>query len=192
MKKNFVIPVFIAAFAALIGAGAFIAIPAGVTVVPIVMQNMFAVLSGCLLGGLNGGAAALLFVLAGTLGLPVFSGGRSGVAHILGPTGGFLIGYILAAAISGLIAGKPKILQKTGKVKYVLRIAVSAAAGFVVLYVPGVLWFMHTRNASFASTMAACVLPFILGDVIKCVLTVLLSLKFRPVIARYLNSDERP
>ncbi len=185
MNKKLIMSIFTALCAALIAAGAFIAIPAGPSMVPIVLQNMLAVLAGSLLGGLNGGLAALLFVFAGALGLPVFSGGRGGFAHLLGPTGGFLTGYIIAAFAAGFIAGRPSLSEKKSKRIVFVRICLATLAGFIILYVPGVLWFMYSRKASLGATMAACVIPFIPGDCIKMVLTVILSLKLRPLIARY-------
>lgn len=190
MNKKLLTSIFTALCAALIAAGAFIVIPAGPTPVPIVMQNMFAVLAGCLLGGLSGGIATIIFVFAGCIGLPVFSGGRAGFAHLLGPTGGFLIGYIFGAILAGLILGKPEFTENTSKIKVLIRTAIAAVAGFAILYVPGVIWFMYSRNASLGATMAACVIPFIPGDLIKIVITVLVSIKIRPIIARYTTTED--
>ena len=136
--------VFIVLFAALICAGCFIAVPVGAGGVPIVLQNMFAVLAGCILGGTGGFFASLIFVAAGMLGLPVFSGGRGGIAHVLGPTGGFIFGYVLASLAAGLIAQKPRATEK-GRMT-LMRLVLAAAAGFTVLYVPGVLWFMQVTK----------------------------------------------
>ena len=90
--------VFTALFAALICAGSVIAIPAGP--VPIVLQNAFAVLAGLLLGPIQGAGAVGLFLIAGALGLPVFSGGKGGFAVFAGPTGGYLAGYFFAALVA--------------------------------------------------------------------------------------------
>nr|WP_255947031.1 biotin transporter BioY [Brucepastera parasyntrophica] len=85
MKTATLKSVFTAVFAALICAGSVIAIPLGP--IPIVLQNAFAILSGLLLGPLQGAGAVGLFLIAGFLGLPVFSGGKSGIVAITGPTG---------------------------------------------------------------------------------------------------------
>lgn len=186
MNKKLIMSIFTALFAAIIAAGAFIAIPAGPSMVPIVLQNMLAVLAGCLLGGLNGGLATLLFLFAGALGLPVFSGGRGGLAHFLSPTGGFLIGYVIAAFTAGFIAGRPTLSKKEPKNYTIIRICIATIVGFVLLYIPGIAWFMYSRKATFGATMAACVIPFIPGACIKMILTAILSLKLRPLIARYI------
>ena len=88
-----------AVFAALICAGWMMSIPVGS--IPIVLQNALAVLAGLLLGPLFGGLSVLLFLVAGAVGLPVFSGGSGGFAVFAGPTGGFLVGYLAAAVVGG-------------------------------------------------------------------------------------------
>jgi len=99
MKQKPVKSVFTALFAAIICAGSVIAIPIGP--VPITLQNAFAIMAGLLLGPLQGAGAVGLFLLAGALGLPVFSGGKGGLAIITGPTGGYLAGYFIGALVAG-------------------------------------------------------------------------------------------
>jgi len=89
--------------AALIAVGAYIAIPIPIVPVPIVLQNLFVLLAGLLLGSRWGLASMGLYLLAGSIGLPVFSGGRGGLAHFLGPTGGYLIGFAVEAWLVGFI-----------------------------------------------------------------------------------------
>ena len=101
---------FVALFAAIISVGCFISIPIGV--VPIVLQNALAILSGVLLGTKLAGAPTALFLVAGLVGLPVYAGGASGVAVWMGPTGGFLPGYLIGAIVAGLIAGVPTVEEK--------------------------------------------------------------------------------
>ena len=101
---------FIALFAAIISFGAFIRIPLGP--VPIVFQNILCVFSGIVFGGIYAGAPTALFLTAGLIGLPVYSGGTGGLGVWAGPTGGFLLGYLLAAVLAGLIAGKPRVTEK--------------------------------------------------------------------------------
>ncbi len=83
--------VFASLFAALMAAGAYLSIPIGP--VPIVLQNMFVLLAGLLLGNRWGLASVAVYLLAGVCGLPVFAGGLGGIGRIVGPTGGYLIGY---------------------------------------------------------------------------------------------------
>ena len=187
---------FVALFAAIICVGCFIKIPLGV--IPIVLQNVLCVLTGALLGGFAGAAPTAIFLLAGLVGLPVYSGGTSGLAVWLGPTGGFLPGYLLGALITGLICGKPDLAEKKVTAGWVVRLTLGILAGMIILYIPGVIRFAYWAGAAgkvpadktaFAYAMAACVLPFIPGDILKIVVAVPVALKLRPVVAQYLYSE---
>lgn len=189
---------FIALFAAIICVGCFIKIPVGV--VPVVLQNVLCILTGVLLGGFLGGAPAALFLLAGLIGLPVYSGGSGGIAVWLGPTGGFLPGYLLGAFVAGLIAGKPSVTEKKITLKTALRVAAAIVAGMVILYIPGVIRFAYwalgagkvpADKSVVAYTMGACVIPYIPGDIIKTIVAVPVALKLRPVLAQYLYSEKK-
>ena len=187
---------FIALFAAIICVGCFIKIPLGV--IPIVLQNVLCILCGVLLGGLLGGAPTALFLLAGLIGLPVYSGGTGGLAVWLGPTGGFLPGYLLGAVVAGFIAGKPSVEQKKISAVLVIRISLAIFAGMLILYIPGVIRFSYwaaaagkvpSEKTAFAYTLGACVIPYIPGDILKTVIVIPVALKLRPVLAQYLYED---
>jgi len=168
-----------ALFAALIAAGAFFVIPVGP--VPIVLQNLFALLSGLILGPVLGAAAVALYLLAGILNFPVFAGGVGGVARFAGPTGGYLVGYLFAAVIAGLIAGRPKI--KTP----LIRIIIAVILGLLVVYIPGVTWLKISRNLDWTRALLAGFTPFIIGDVLKGVAAVLIAPRLRRIAADLLE-----
>ena len=198
MKNQSILKVsFVALFAAIICVGCFIRIPLGV--IPIVLQNALCILCAVLLGGMLAGAPAALFLLAGLIGLPVYSGGTGGLAVWLGPTGGFLPGYLLGAIAAGFIAGKPKVTEKKVTVKQVVRVSLAVLAGLVIIYIPGVIRFSYWATAAgkvpvektaLAYTMAACVIPYIPGDILKAVIAVPVALKLRPVLAQYLYESD--
>lgn len=198
MKNKSVLKIsFIALFAAIICVGCFIRIPLGV--IPIVLQNVLCILCAVLLGGVFGGAPAALFLLAGLIGLPVYSGGTGGLAVWLGPTGGFLPGYLLGAIAAGFIAGKPDVGEKKLTAGVVIRVSVAVVAGLVILYIPGVIRFSYWATAAgkvpvektaLAYTMAACVIPYIPGDILKAVIAIPVALKLRPVLAQYLYESD--
>ena len=96
--------VLIALGAASIAVGAFIAIPLPLSPVPIVLQNFFILLIALVLGPRMGTASVALYLLLGALGLPVFAGGKGGLAHFFGPTGGYLAGFLLSAWVTGVLA----------------------------------------------------------------------------------------
>jgi biotin transport system substrate-specific component len=182
--KLFIRIAFIALFAALTAAGAFIAIPVGP--IPIVLQNLFAVLSGLILGPAMGGAAVGLYLLAGVLGFPVFAGGTGGIARFAGPTGGFLPGYLLAAITAGLIAGKPKADARPS----LLRIIAAVIAGFLVVYLPGVSWLKISRNLDWGRALLMGFAPFIIGDVLKGIAAVLIAPRLRRTAADFLDGNK--
>lgn len=178
--------VFTALFAALTAVCGFISIPVPGTPIPIVLQNMLVVLTGLMLGPVWGVAATVLFLAAGALGLPVFSGGTGGFARLMGPTGGFLYGYALATLVAGLIAQRPKYGARTP----VLRLVLATVLGFVVMYIPGVLHFMRVMDKTFSQTMTLCVVPYIPGDIVKMVVAVLLSSRLRITASSYVFNDD--
>jgi len=190
--------VFIALFAAIICAGAFMKIPLGL--VPIVLQNVLCILSGVLFGGIISAAPTALFLLAGLVGLPVYSGGSSGPAVWIGPTGGFLAGYLFGALLAGLIAGKPDVDESKITWKNAVRITIAIFAGMIILYVPGVIHFARwarkmekvpADKTALAFTLSACVLPYLPGDLLKIIVAVPVALKIRPLLARYLYPNEK-
>lgn len=195
MKKKVVLmPVFVALFAAVICVGCFMRIPLGV--VPIVLQNALSILVAVILGGVWGGLPALLFFVAGVIGLPVFSGGTGGLSVVLGPTGGFIWGYVIGAFAAGLIAGKPAVGEKGKLISWsTLRVVLAIVAGMVILYIPGIIHFSRwalgagkvpADKSVLAYTMGACVIPYLPGDLLKILVAIPVAVKVRPVVAQYL------
>jgi biotin transport system substrate-specific component len=158
----------------------FVALCAQITVplwpVPVTGQT-FAVLSvGLICGWRVGGAALLLYLIEGALGLPFFAGGAGGWASVVGPSGGYIWGFVLAAALVGYLAER-------GWDRNVLRTAAALFLGNVVLYVPGLIWlalfyagpgqdYIAATGASTAwgASINAGLLPFLLGDALKLAL----------------------
>lgn len=174
-----------------LGSFMFIALPDGI---PITVQNMFAALTGLVLGGLQGAGAVGLFLLLGVAGLPVFSGCRGGLAVLQGASGGFLIGYFPAALAGGLIIGSPLKYEKKS-VSFIVRLALATLIAFALPYLFGIPWFMAVREAegnaqTLSQAFSAALLPFIPGDCIKMLLSCLLACVFRPLVARLLYPDD--
>ncbi len=164
--------VYASLFAALTAVGAFIAIPIGP--VPIVLQNMFVYLAGLLLGGRWGLASVGVYLLAGATGLPVFAGGLGGMGRFVGPTGGYLIGYLPAVYLIGTIAQR----------KYPRMVAdvLAMICGTLVLYAFGVLWLKVVSGMSLTKTLAMGMYPFLIGDAIKIAAAAVIARALRPVI----------
>jgi biotin transport system substrate-specific component len=164
--------VYAALLAALMAAGAFLAIPIGP--VPIVLQNMFVLLAGLLLGSNWGLAGVAVYLLTGACGLPVFAGGLGGIGRIVGPTGGYLMGYLPAVFIAGYIS------EKTGKRIGYDILAMTCAT--VVLYACGVTWLKILTSMTWSKTMMAGMYPFLVGDALKIVAAALMARALRPII----------
>ncbi len=174
----------VALFAALIAAGTFIAFPLPVSPVPIVLQNLFVVLAGLVLGPALGAAAVAVYLLVGAVGAPVFAGATGGFAHFFGPTGGYLAGYLAAALVAGLVAGKPRPEVKTP----ILALAAAAVLAFLAVYVPGVLRLKAVLGADWSKALAAGFLPFIAGDLVKAAIAVAVAPRLRRLAADHLHA----
>ncbi len=147
--------------AALIAAGAFVHIPLGP--VPISLQTMFVLLAGFLLGPWRGALTLILYEVAGLLGLPVFAGGKSGLAVFLGPTGGYLLGFIVCALVAGLAVRGLKPGQTPGWGKLLLF----GGLGLFSIYAIGVPRLAMVMDASLGKAFAVGMLPFLPGTVLK-------------------------
>ena len=154
----------ISLFTALIAVGSYIAVPIPGSPVPVVLANLFAVLAGMVLGPKAGAASTTLYLMLGLAGLPVFAAGTGGIAHLAGPTGGFLIGYVLAAIVSGSLLG---VLSKRTSFRCTVAGAIAATAGLLTVYIPGVFWMSVVLDLSPAAAIAAGVIPFLPGDIAK-------------------------
>jgi biotin transport system substrate-specific component len=135
------------------------------TPVPITGQTLAWLLCGLVLGSGRGVASQAIYVLAGGLGLPVFAGGSSGLAVLLGPSGGYLLGGLLAAWTVGRLAER-------GMERRLPSALATMAVGEIVLYVPGLLDLARFVGPS--HLLVEGFLPFVPGDVLKMLLAALL------------------
>lgn len=159
--------VVFAAFIAVLGL--FPGVYVGATGVPIVVQNMGPFLAGVLVGATRAVSAVVLFLALVAIGLPLLSGGRGGLAPFVGPSGGFLLGWILSALVSGLIA---QAAARRGRPGF-LVLLLAAFAGLVADYVIGVPWLaVYTGSWSTALTGS---LVFVPGDLVKVVVAALIA-----------------
>ena len=173
--------VYASLMAALIATGALVAIPIGP--VPIVLQNMFVFLAGILLGSRWGLASLTVYLLAGACGLPVFAGGSGGIGRIIGPTGGYLLGYLPVVFVVGLIC------EKFGRRTVTDLIAM--VCGSAILYSCGVTWLKILTGMSWMKSLALGMVPFLLGDALKIVAAAMIVKVLRPVLQLPI-SESRP
>ncbi|VBB06415.1 bioy protein [Lucifera butyrica] len=167
-------------FAALLAISSQIYIPIGP--VPHTLQIMFVFLAGFILGGRWGFISVLLWVLLGVFGLPVFSEGKSGLAALAGPTGGFLVGFMVAAYLVGRCVEQGKLSAK-------MTVAVLLCVLFIVygLGLAGFLlsfhFFLH-KSMTLNQAMLIAVIPFLPFDIIKTALAAYLGIKIRRALVR--------
>lgn len=161
-------------FAALTAILSQISIPLPFTPVPINLATLSVLLSGAILGKNGGAISQLVYVLLGAIGLPVFAKFSSGIQIILGPTGGYIIGYIIAAFIVGMITEK--------YAKSMITYIISMIVGIIACYILGTSWFIHVTGSGLITALTMCVFPFIIGDLIKIVLGSFLVKRLRKII----------
>ncbi len=142
-------------FAVLVALGARLSVP--LLPVPMTLQVPFVLLAGAFLGARRGASSMALYLGAGALGLPVFAAG-GGLPYLLGPTGGYLVGFLPAAALVGLLTH--------GRRRF-LRLVLAMTAGMLVLHALGALHLMLISGRSLAAALEAGLLPFVLGDLLK-------------------------
>lgn len=149
--------------------GARVAIPLPGTPVLFTLQVLCVLLAGALLGPRLGAASQLAYVAVGAMGAPVFAAG-GGLAYLLGPTGGYLLAFPVAAFVVGLVAGR------SGGA---LRLLAGLAAGAVVIQAGGAAWLL-VITGSVEQAFLLGVGPFLLVDVVKVGLALLIGLRVRP------------
>lgn len=147
--------------AALLAAGLAVIAPFSVPMgpIPLTLATLGVYLAAVIGGAGFGTLAVALYLLLGAVGLPVFSGFIGGVQAFLAPTGGFLLGYLPCTVVIGLGLR----IGKHTRTACLL----SLLAGTAVLYACGVLGFMYTTSTPFWASVAACCLPFLIGDAVK-------------------------
>jgi biotin transport system substrate-specific component len=148
----------IAGFSLIIAVSAQVSIPLSFTPVPVTLQTFAVVLTGALLGSRRGAAAIIAYLAEGLAGLPVFSLGGAGIGHLLGPTGGYLVGFVAAAWLAGFLVERKLAVTLPGALFVVV-------AGHLVPYVSGVAWLSVALGLPRALTLGF--VPFLIGDALK-------------------------
>src|SRR5829696_7847006 len=170
----------VALMAAVTAVAAQIAIPLPFSLVPFTLQVLAVILSGLLLGVRHGALAQAVYVLVGAVGAPVFAGFTGGLGHVLGPTGGFLISYPIAAAVAGLAA---KTIARDSRRRGLWTGFLWGCAGLAVIYALGTTWLAVVSGLTPTEAIATGVLPFIVFDLMKVGLAALVAVTAAPAIA---------
>ena len=193
-------------FAALMAICSLISIPLGFTPVPVNLATLGVFLAGGLLGKKYGTISIAVYVLLGAVGVPVFAGFRGGLSVLVGPTGGYIIGYVAAAFLVGLLievlapkagavtsgdgreagsAAGPSAAssgEKPSAGREILACIVSMIAGLFACYLLGTLWFMISTHTGVWAALVSCVFPFLPGDALKIAAGSILVQKLRRLV----------
>lgn len=151
-----------------------IAIPVGA--IPISLSLFAVYLAAALSGPVRGVTAVCLYIVLGAIGLPVFSGFAGGIGHIAGATGGFILGYIPCALVTGLFVREHN--------SAAWRYPVGMTLGTLCCYITGTLWFSLSTGNSIARALSVCVLPFVLFDAAKIAGASLLCPRLRAALSK--------
>jgi biotin transport system substrate-specific component len=152
--------VCVAAGAGLVSLAAQVSIHLPFTPVPLTGQTFAVVLVGASLGAMLGTASLALYLGLGLVGAPVYAGGAHGISALDGPTGGYLVGFVVAAALTGLLAEQGWDRRFSSAVTAMLT-------GNVVVYLVGIPWLAAWTGASLERTLELGLYPFVAGDVLK-------------------------
>lgn len=168
--------VYIGLSAALITICAWINIP---LTVPVTLQTLGICLVAGLFGTKRGTLATIIYVILGFIGVPVFAGFKGGIAAVLGSTGGYIVGFIFTALITGIFADKFK-----GRL---VPLLIGMSIGVIACYIFGTAWFalVYAKQGtpeSIATILGWCVIPFIIPDIVKIVIAALLTNKLKKFV----------
>lgn len=148
--------------------------------VPLTFQTVVAVFAGLILGAWYGAASVGVYVLMGLLGLPVFTSG-GGFLYVVNLTFGYLLGFIAAAYVAGLTAGKEKLTLR--------RALIAALLGFLVNYLIGVpyfacIWHFYNHNANLSVALITYNILYLPKDFVLCILAAMLAWRLKPMLMR--------
>ncbi|KPF46767.1 biotin transporter BioY [Rhizobium sp. AAP43] len=174
--------VLAALFTAIIIVLGFIpAVPIPLIPVPITAQSMGVMLAGCIIGAKRGALAYALLVVLVAVGLPVLSGGRGGLNVLMGPTGGYIFGWIIGTFVTGLVAEKLVSESQSAARQMAGFFAASVIGGIGVVYACGMPWLSVVAGTPFDKVLLGS-LAFIPGDLVKAAIATLAA---RAVIVGY-------
>ena len=164
---------------------AVISVPLPFSPVPVSLATLAVLISGGVLGAKYGAISQAIYLLLGAVGVPIFHNFTGGLGILVGPTGGFLVGYVLMATVFGRLAGisfrRGKQWQETEPLQGSLnsdkkpksnfvKLALAAVIATLACYIPGALWFMFVTKNGLAAALTMAIIPFIPVDILKCVI----------------------
>lgn len=180
MKKHFTVQNItkMALMASLLCISAYISIPIGD--VPLTLQTLIINLTAMILAPFEAFFAVLVYILLGLIGLPVFAGGTAGAGKLFGPTGGYILAFLISAPIISILkTAVLKLFNSTGenntKIIRIICYFLAAVIGMIVMYAIGTAYMKYMLDKTWMDTLAVAVIPFIPLDLIKCILAAVIA-----------------
>ncbi len=164
--------IMVAMFAALICIGAYIVIPLPFSPVPITLQTLFIMMAGLILPVELAGMTVVIYLLLGIVGLPVFSGGGSGIGILFGPTGGYLVGFLIGVMVISFMVNK---FKSNVMVEFISTVI----GGIIVVYAIGVIWLSAKTGMGIAKAFTVGAVPFLIGDFMKAIVATVVAVPIR-------------
>ncbi|WP_101696647.1 biotin transporter BioY [Clostridium minihomine] len=173
MKKT-VNYIYCALFAALTAVCSQIIIP--LAPVPVNLATLSVFVAGGILGAKLGAVSQVVYVLLGAFGVPVFAMFTGGMGKLIGPTGGYIIGYVAAAWLTGFL------IERWGGQVHTIILAM--VLGLSVCYILGTTWFMFVTKTGLVEALMMCVVPFLVGDALKIAVGTTLVHRLRTILSK--------
>ena len=151
-----------------------ISIPVFISPVPVSLGVLAVYLTAYVLSPVDALISVIIFILLGTFGLPVFSGYSGGLSKLVGPTGGYIIGFLFTVYISSLF-----IHMKKG----IIFDVIGMITGLALCNILGTIWFSYQQGKGFIASLLLCVVPFLIGDAIKIIVAVILGTQLNKRLA---------
>ena len=151
-----------------------ISIPVFISPVPVSLGVLAVYLTAYVLSPVDATISVIIFILLGTFGLPVFSGYSGGLSKLVGPTGGYIIGFLFTVYISSLF-----IHMKKG----IIFDVIGMITGLAICYILGTIWFSYQQGKGFIASLLLCVVPFLIGDAVKIIVAVILGTQLNKRLA---------
>ncbi len=151
-------------FACLTGLGAYLKVYTPLSPVPFTAQVFFVLLSGAVLGSAYGGMSQVIYIVLGVVGVPWFAGGASGFEYMAGATGGYLVGFVLAAILVG------HLVDKYEQTRTLIGLLPLMIIGVLVIYAVGATWLALVMGLDAWQAVTLGIVPFILVDIIKALI----------------------
>ncbi len=162
---------------ALICISSYIIIPLPFTPIMITGQTIAINLTALILNPIHSAACVAIFILLGAGGLPVFAGGNSGLGTLLGPTGGFITGFLFAVMAISHLKG-----EKINLFRYLL---VTVFIGMPIIHLSGALYMSYILNITYIKAIRLAVIPFLAGDSIKAILASIIAVRLNNYLTSF-------